>query len=730
MKNTKILTVLGVLLAMGLTGCGKTNPSGGSASQGGDSTSKHTHEWGQWSEVTPATCDEAGEEKRTCSSCDEVETRPIAALGHDFAASEEPYFQAGVSYLECSRCDKGALEWAAKDYDPESEDIEKTAADGSIRLVNGQYWKKSGNDGQVDPTVNGSHLIYYIQTNAKADNVGLAFKIKQKSDWDGPLFDAQSGDQIKGQIRTQKEDGTYEYTAATKRYGLKINDEDVALGEDKSGTVNRGTEGWYDWPVKFNLKAGVNKIEIICLGGYRAYLFNFRFTGVAAYAHEHAYDAKVADNAAGDGYIATQTVVCTYNCGATALRWAATDYDKTDSNDVVDIAQGKSWTDNGGYTAPEAGVAMNNPENKDGQTASKGTHYVYKINSAAKYENVGLEVKLTARIKSGNYPIFDAVSSDTGPGYVQKEDGTFAKATKRYGLKVNNAEVALGDDLYGAVTPKTTKWFNANVSFTLNQGVNVIDFYCLGGYKATAIYGFQITGLPKAQNGTFTLSETWQHDETGHWKTAEGQDGVKFMFQEHAWGDDPDHKDVAGTCDAAGVDYKKCRICGETAHEDIPAGHDWVAGTPANNSDGFAVTPLECSRCHKVGAQMAVASFTGNTKTDATYKHDNNTTVTYKIVVSKAGNYRLEIGAFIGSNRGKDLSTTPYTVKVGTGDSAVDVAVSTGTYEELGIGTSSAKQFVLCPTIALEQGENVIAITQGGNGYRLTFGGNVEVFEK
>ena len=122
---------------------------------------------------------------------------------------------------------------------------------------------------------------------------------------------------------------------------------------------------------------------------------------------------------------------------------------------------------------------------------------------------------------------------------------------------------------------------------------------------------------------------------------------------------------------------------------------------------------------------MAVASFTGNTKTDTDYKHANGTTVTYKIIAPKAGNYELKIGAFVANNRTKDLSATPYTVKVGD----TDVAVSSGTYEQLGIGTSSGKQFVLCPTIALAAGENVIAISQGSGGFRLTFQGLVEIIE-
>ena len=43
------------------------------------------HTWGAWIVTTPATCDDAGVETRTCSVCGETETREIAALGHKCA---------------------------------------------------------------------------------------------------------------------------------------------------------------------------------------------------------------------------------------------------------------------------------------------------------------------------------------------------------------------------------------------------------------------------------------------------------------------------------------------------------------------------------------------------------------------------------------------------------------------------------------------------------------------
>ncbi len=43
----------------------------------------HVHEWGEWDRVTAPTLSSVGEEKRTCSGCDETETRDVAQLTLD-----------------------------------------------------------------------------------------------------------------------------------------------------------------------------------------------------------------------------------------------------------------------------------------------------------------------------------------------------------------------------------------------------------------------------------------------------------------------------------------------------------------------------------------------------------------------------------------------------------------------------------------------------------------------
>ena len=280
----KLLKVVTLFVTMALTACGggANNGSASSGAKSGDSSPKsstHSHSWVEDKEAgTPATCEAAGSKVEKCS-CGETKTTPIPALGHDFSgegtADAAVTGSVATETVKCSRCNKYAIRWAAKDYDVElSRDIEKTRDDGSLRMNTAQY--KGNNEEEL-----GSHLVYNVNSYAEVQNAGFTFKIQQKSDWDGPLFDYQSGDQQQGYIK--KDDGTLELT--TKRYMLKINDVVVPLGDDPTSEgVDRGSTGYYNWPVSFKLNSGINKVEIVCLGGYRAYLYNFAFTGLPAKA--------------------------------------------------------------------------------------------------------------------------------------------------------------------------------------------------------------------------------------------------------------------------------------------------------------------------------------------------------------------------------------------------------------------------------------------------------------
>ena len=76
MKQIKFLGVVALALSLGLAAC-----NGGGNSKG---SSKHTHTWGEYTQVTAATCTEKGKEERVCSGCGQKQEKDIPALGHLF----------------------------------------------------------------------------------------------------------------------------------------------------------------------------------------------------------------------------------------------------------------------------------------------------------------------------------------------------------------------------------------------------------------------------------------------------------------------------------------------------------------------------------------------------------------------------------------------------------------------------------------------------------------------
>ena len=100
-KKKLIISLLSLTLAL-------------SATTACDPPSSHTHTFGEWSTVHPASCTEDGEAKRICSSCNEEETKAIPAY-HDCEQAwnwTTDYSVASVD-LYCKNCDFTTTEQVA-----------------------------------------------------------------------------------------------------------------------------------------------------------------------------------------------------------------------------------------------------------------------------------------------------------------------------------------------------------------------------------------------------------------------------------------------------------------------------------------------------------------------------------------------------------------------------------------------------------------------------------------
>ena len=594
MKKTKILTVLSVLLAMGITACGANSSESGKpseekpVSQPSDnptskddqsSESQHKHSYGEWNQTKAPTCTEEGEKERVCE-CGDKQTEKIPALGHTFAEGAEEYIQDGVKYLECSVCKAAAaLEWAAKDYVAEESVMEATASDGSIRFTSNPTAANSTNDGIVEK----SYAVYKIQLHKAVEHAGLDFDI-QPSSYNVAIFDTVENDQKPG-----KDLVNGEIVTSAHRYALYVNGERVELGEDPGASADRG---WFSWPVDFALKKGENTIKIVCMGGYRAKMYNFRLSNIPVYEHAHEYGAKVVENAAGEGFIASETMACTLNCGKTAIKWSALDYDATKTAERSDVDKGPESRDSGKAIRFSSQVSGSGTDH-----VNKGTHIVFNVKTPAA-ENVGLAMYSTSRNDVAT--AFDKFESDTAAGYEQI-NGEWVRPASRYGLKVDGQLHMLeanGEGWHG------TGWYQFPVVIpSLTAGIHEIEVFNYGGYRVD-MYNFMLTGFPAVEGSVFTLGEEWQSDANGHWKEVTGQDGVKFVYAEHKLVSDTSKTDVAPTCTEAGKAFKKCSVCGKEVEEVVQAkGHNYVEDTtqyvaPTCTATGKKVE--KCSVCNDV----------------------------------------------------------------------------------------------------------------------------------
>lgn len=81
-----------------------------SSNTSSSTSAAHEHKWSDWEDAIPATCTEQGEQRRTCSGCNEVEVRTTAALGHYFVQDESKEdvaptcLETGKNYEKCVRC--------------------------------------------------------------------------------------------------------------------------------------------------------------------------------------------------------------------------------------------------------------------------------------------------------------------------------------------------------------------------------------------------------------------------------------------------------------------------------------------------------------------------------------------------------------------------------------------------------------------------------------------------
>ena len=118
MKQIKLFGVLAIAMTLGLAACNQpaepgNDSKGGDVSSVIDASTKHKHEYGEWTTTKEATCTEDGEQQRTCKGCGDVQTKVIKAAhqwGEWTTTKEATCQEKGSKQRTCSRCNEVDVE--------------------------------------------------------------------------------------------------------------------------------------------------------------------------------------------------------------------------------------------------------------------------------------------------------------------------------------------------------------------------------------------------------------------------------------------------------------------------------------------------------------------------------------------------------------------------------------------------------------------------------------------
>ena len=695
MKKVKILSVLGILLAMGVTACGgkpseqpsdsgntpvseqSSNPASEESSK--PSESQHKHSYGQWTTTAEPTCTEAGSKERVCE-CGDKQVEEIPALGHDFSdgAEKVDVLEEEGSVKEemykCKRCTATSVRWNATEYDvakTTERSTKKPESRGSGKAVR---FDSTANYQDADTTKKGCHIVYNVYIPEPATKLNIYMKTSKRTDNTlPPVVNKMEDDNAKG----------YEYVNGelvrpATRYGLKIDGEIFIVPEDTSGQEWQDGINWYFLPGEHAFEtAGIHEIEFYNLGGYRADFYEFALVGFGP--HEHVQKFTAIDSRLNSDN-----------------KQVLLSEDKFDGTKAIDIAF-KDFSD-----------APANPSGTNPWYMAKGSFATWKINVDKAIEGAKLYFSLECSSDTHleRHLFNEAQWNEAHPDDPVKLPGqspdTVDEAAWRYSIFVGETEFpilnnkTMGESGVKAKNEQTYVYFG---DINLAAGENVVKLQQNNiGYRMKFNQNVRIV-----YNSDAVIA-----GEHGH------------LYNELV-------SETPATCTEAGSKVMKC-LCGETTTIETPAlGHDWKVG----EADANGVSALTCGRegCTASGLQMHAFDGDNAACLDGSNKMVNGTKVTWAVNMPKAGTYELYLQAKHSANQANQKFGDGYGLSAGSivegtytpSVTGVNNLTTDKAYKDVGLNQNTAEYF-LVGSIALTQGDIVIQFQNAGTqGYRLIY---------
>ena len=197
-------------------------------------------------------------------------------------------------------------------------------------------------------------------------------------------------------------------------------------------------------------------------------------TTVYAKWHHHAYGAETerAGSLTAEPYETpskSSSATCTEldSCGMTKISWSALNIIEAES------AKFDKATDT---------IRFNGPVHKDQAEDDLGSHLVYEIYSPKAIAKANLYITATWHTQSATY--WAKEEGDTAKGYEKDANDQWYRPDYRWGLKVNSTVAVLNEAEHKSPESGETSQQMMPTEFSLQQGINKIDLYTYGGYRA------------------------------------------------------------------------------------------------------------------------------------------------------------------------------------------------------------------------------------------------------
>lgn len=194
-------------------------------------------------------------------------------------------------------------------------------------------------------------------------------------------------------------------------------------------------------------------------------------TTVYAQWHHHQYGtpAERAGSLTAEPYeTPSKSATCAdATCGQTKISWSALNIIEAES------AKFDKATDT---------IRFNGPVHKDQAEDDLGSHLVYEIYAPKALAKCSLYITATWHTQSATY--WAKEEGDTAKGYEKNEAGEWYRPDYRWGIKVNGVASALNEAEHKSPESGETSEQRMPTEFALQQGMNKIDLFTYGGYRA------------------------------------------------------------------------------------------------------------------------------------------------------------------------------------------------------------------------------------------------------